>query len=438
MKFNSVSHLKNVPTSGTNTVYVKLDMEPDQIKSNRAPMRLACVFDRSGSMQGQKIEYAKEAAKMLVRQLSSADIFCMVAFDDHVMVLVEPSSVESKEELQQSIDKLHVGGWTDMGSGLIKAFELMKGQKSITGVNRLLLLSDGHANQGLVGEPLVNRVAVEVEKTGFSVSAFGIGADYDSALLGRITAKGQGSLYHIDSPDATPRFFQEQFGDLLSVSATGTKVKVTVPTGVVVKEFYGFTSEDNTYEIGNLYTGETRSILMELEVDSDQLTEGPIEIGLDFNGYNLDGDEFSMTQTLKIDTNNDEPVVDFEIAAFADKIRQAFYVQKASEASMGGDWSGASVLLSSFVPTYEWSSYAAAGVMSTGDAELFESIQVNALAEATSAGAHTNYSTNSVLSYAGNAWAANTVRGRGMTTKGAMRMAEMKLSDEDDDEADNK
>jgi len=56
MRFNAIPHLKNVPASGKHTVYVKLDMESDQIENERAPMRLACVFDRCISARRPGVE----------------------------------------------------------------------------------------------------------------------------------------------------------------------------------------------------------------------------------------------------------------------------------------------------------------------------------------------------------------------------------------------
>jgi len=413
-------------------------MESDQIENERAPMRLACVFDRSGSMAGQPIEYAKEAARLLVRQLSNTDVFCLVAFDDRLEVLVEPSAVEAKEELQRRIDTLTARSSTDIGAGLLKAFELMTREHSAIGVNRILLLSDGYANHGLVGQNLVSRVGKEVEKTGFSVSAFGVGSSYDAELLGQITAKGRGSLYHIDQPDSTPRFFQEEFGDLLAVSATEVKALVSLPEGVEIKEFYGFTGENNIYEIGNLYSGETRTLLMELEVDTDALVSSPFEIEVGLQGQNLEGEDFLSSKKFTVIAGGEEPVIDLEIAAFADKIRQAFALQQASEARLLGDWIVAERHLVAFNGVCNWTDYVEAGVMDAGEAEKYDAIMCSATAEANTRGAHTGNASNSVLGRGGMAYASNMVSGRGMTAKGEARMAEMKLDDSDDSDKDAK
>jgi len=409
-------------------------MEPDEITINRPAMRLGCVFDRSGSMAGQKIEYAKAAAKLLVKQLSSEDIFCLVAFDDSVIVVVEPSSVASKEELQQKIEKLNTGNMTNIGAGLLKTFELLEKNSIIFGINRLLLLSDGHANTGLVGPSLVKRIAAEVERTGFSVSAFGIGGDYDAELLGQLTANGKGSLYHIDSPDDTPRFSQEEFGDLLAISALDVKIIPVLPSGVTLKEFYGFSENNGHYEIGNLYSGEVRSILMELEVDADALTSSPFEIEIELQGQNLEGNDFSNTRTIKLNSTNKEPKVDMEIAAFADKVRQAVAIQKASEARLNGDWVKAEHIVADFNPTYSWTSYLDAGVMDEDEVDQVSMVSFAAEQEVRTRGGYTNNASNSILSYGGTAWAANMMRGRGSTAKGAMRMAEMNLGDVDKDD----
>jgi secreted protein with Ig-like and vWFA domain len=55
---------------------------------SRAPVNLAFVLDRSGSMNGQKIRLAAQAVEEAIGQLRSSDRFTVVIYDDEVETLV--------------------------------------------------------------------------------------------------------------------------------------------------------------------------------------------------------------------------------------------------------------------------------------------------------------------------------------------------------------
>ena len=56
----------------------------------RAPINVALVLDRSGSMAGEPLEAAKDAARRFAGFLSPADRLAVVTFDDHVHTIFGP------------------------------------------------------------------------------------------------------------------------------------------------------------------------------------------------------------------------------------------------------------------------------------------------------------------------------------------------------------
>ncbi|MHC4639468.1 MAG: VWA domain-containing protein [Planctomycetota bacterium] len=64
---------------------------PDE--KDRAPVNIAIVIDKSGSMTGEKIEKAREAAIMVIRRLKSSDIISVVAYDSTVKVILPATEV---------------------------------------------------------------------------------------------------------------------------------------------------------------------------------------------------------------------------------------------------------------------------------------------------------------------------------------------------------
>jgi Mg-chelatase subunit ChlD len=61
----------------------------DGSQTERPPLNLALVIDRSGSMGGGRLHAVIEAARGIVGQLGKKDRLSVIAFDDNVSVLFE-------------------------------------------------------------------------------------------------------------------------------------------------------------------------------------------------------------------------------------------------------------------------------------------------------------------------------------------------------------
>ncbi|MGB1248791.1 MAG: vWA domain-containing protein, partial [Chitinophagales bacterium] len=115
----------------------------------RTPINLSIVLDRSGSMDGEKLKYAKEAAQFAVNQLSSEDYVSIVVYDDRVQVIQEPIKVENKQLIIDRIAEIHSDGTTNLSGGMTQGFELVGDNFDNEYLNRVFLLSDGLANSGI-------------------------------------------------------------------------------------------------------------------------------------------------------------------------------------------------------------------------------------------------------------------------------------------------
>src|SRR5207247_2427508 len=69
--------------------------------TDRRPVNLSLVLDRSGSMNGQKIEQAREAAAQTIRRLRASDRFSVVTYNDQVDVVV-PSTPATPQARAQA------------------------------------------------------------------------------------------------------------------------------------------------------------------------------------------------------------------------------------------------------------------------------------------------------------------------------------------------
>ena len=149
--------------------------EMDQTVSKRPKLNLSMVLDRSGSMQGRKIEEARQAAKYCIDQLVATDRISTVIFDDQIDVLIPSQPVENKDLLKRSINSIVTAGSTALHEAWVRGGLQVSDHLNGAAINRVLLITDGQAN---VGETNVDRIvtqARELAAKGVTTSTIGIG-----------------------------------------------------------------------------------------------------------------------------------------------------------------------------------------------------------------------------------------------------------------------
>ncbi len=205
-----------VPAPGQHTIRALLRIEGEAPPAGgRAPVNLAIVLDRSGSMAGPKLEAARQAAAMLVRRLRSEDVVSVVAYDQDVATVAEPATGTAQQDLAQRIERIESGGSTNLSGGWLRGRELVARARGQSGAHRILLLTDGLANVGITDAPSLVGMCASARENGISTTAIGFGEDYDESLLRAMAEAGGGNLYYIEKPDQAAGIFADEAEGLL-------------------------------------------------------------------------------------------------------------------------------------------------------------------------------------------------------------------------------
>jgi len=243
---------------------------PDPNKK-RTPLNISLVIDRSGSMEGDKIAYVKKAASFVVDNLSPEDYLSIVIYDTEVKVLYPSSKIINKQQVKMLINTIESDGSTNLSGGMIDGFKEVKSTFKPGFMNRVLLLTDGLANQGIT-EPnrLEAIVASRLKDESISLSTFGVGNDYNEDLLQNLAEFGSGNYYFIASPDKIPGIFQKEMKGLLSVVAQNTKLMIDLPLEASLDKVYGYPFTYSNHQIGinfkDLFSEETKAVLIKYNV----------------------------------------------------------------------------------------------------------------------------------------------------------------------------
>ena len=120
-----------VPNGNKKEIYVYVELQGGENKQDkaRAPLNLSLVVDRSGSMSGDKLKYAKQAMDFVIDQLGSEDYLSMVQYDSDVQVLQTSEMVQDKRALHQKVDKIRDGGSTNLCGGMQEGYVQVRSYK---------------------------------------------------------------------------------------------------------------------------------------------------------------------------------------------------------------------------------------------------------------------------------------------------------------------
>jgi len=269
-----------LPAGRTERAVIKVAL--DGVRGSRSearpPVNLTLVMDRSGSMAGDKLENAKAAAIEAVRRLASDDIFSLVIFDHEVETLIPATRVSDIRAVEARIRSISARGNTAIYGGVTQgAAEVRKNLEDRRYTHRLLLLSDGLANNGPSSPDDFARLGVSLLRERISVSTVGVGLDYNEDLMTRLAHRSDGNTYFVSTSRDLPAIFNSELGDVLNVVARRVVVTIEFPSGVRPLSFVGregaIRGQRASFELNQLYGGQEKFALVEVELAASRAGE---------------------------------------------------------------------------------------------------------------------------------------------------------------------
>ncbi len=264
---------------GRQTAVVKITLDAPEAprETERPPVNLVIVLDRSGSMHGDKIEKAKEAAIEALRRLGPRDLFSLVIYDHNVETLVPAQSAANTEWIESRIRQIHPGGNTALFGGVSQGAAEVR--KNIEGryVHRIILLSDGLANVGPSSPSDLARLGTSLLKEKISVTTVGVGTDYNEDLMTQLAQRSDGNTYFVESSGDLPRIFAAELGDVLSVVARRVILEIECEDGARPIRIIGrdgrIRRNGVEIQLNQLYGGQEKYLLVEMDIPAGEPAE---------------------------------------------------------------------------------------------------------------------------------------------------------------------
>jgi Ca-activated chloride channel family protein len=208
---------------------VDLNTRQESLTDSRPQLNLCLVIDCSTSMQGVRLDTAKETAIELVRQLQPNDILSIVRFSDRAEVLLPANNLNNQRNIELQVQMLRAGGGTEIYQGLNLGMHEIRRFRHVNRINHIILITDGRT-YGDEGSCL--QLADQATMHQVGISAFGIGGSWNDAFLDTLTAKTGGSSLFISNAKDIRQFILEKAIRLGNIYANQVTYNFETPANV--------------------------------------------------------------------------------------------------------------------------------------------------------------------------------------------------------------
>jgi Ca-activated chloride channel family protein len=192
----------------------------------RTPLDIALVIDRSGSMSGQPLETAKECAVRIVKGLRPDDRISIVTFDDEINIVQALTAVGDAKDIEARVRSIQSGGSTNLFGGWEEGAKQLAPFVKKDRIARVILLSDGQANQGLINESEIFTHVSKLAGTGITTSTIGLGHGFNESLLAGMAKSGEGVANFGQKPEDLDEAFEQQFAILSNTFLRQVEIKI--------------------------------------------------------------------------------------------------------------------------------------------------------------------------------------------------------------------
>jgi Ca-activated chloride channel family protein len=152
------------------------------------------VLDISGSMEGEKMEQARDALHYVLDHLNQGDRFNILAFSTGVRAFAErPEPLSALPAARDFVDDLRPEGSTDINRALLEAIDSADRQRPTI----IIFLTDGLPTSGVVDTPLILDNIDQAAGSNVRLFPFGVGDDVDTVLLDTLAQEQRGTSAYV-------------------------------------------------------------------------------------------------------------------------------------------------------------------------------------------------------------------------------------------------
>jgi Ca-activated chloride channel family protein len=305
-------------------------------------------------MAGKPLDEALRCVNFMVDRLLESDSAALVTFDNQVTLDYPLTLLSDKREIRTILATVHSGGTTNLHGGWRTGADEFTHKESNAAIKRVVLLSDGRANDGLVDPNQIAEQAESFASRGITTSTYGLGRDFNEELMVDLAKAGLGNHYYAESAEDLLESFNEEFDLMANLWSKDLVLNIKPKDGVQLKlmnDYRRIDGELYSWRMPNIAYGSEAWAMFEVTISST-MTDGQLAevFAASLIGVDIDGKAIKLeAPLLKLPVINSQAysaiAEDELVKRRLDEVMASEYLQKARRAVQNGDWDTADGLL---------------------------------------------------------------------------------------------
>jgi Ca-activated chloride channel family protein len=260
-------------------VEVRLSAPIAGVPGPRIPMAFMLLIDSSKSMgEFDKLAQATDIAKRLIENMGADDVVAVYTFDEKVKAVIPLMPAEKAREKMGRLDKIKPGSYTLLYQALVKAIEELRfGPKSLFGrreslenfVRRIVVITDGEPWPYYTEEHWYEALGRSAASYKISITAIGVGYDYNEKILYKLASASGGTWYHASKLSDVAEILLRELKRARGVVARRPVVKIETSADVVEARKLGHTVTSlgavREAELEDISAGDVVSVVFRLK-----------------------------------------------------------------------------------------------------------------------------------------------------------------------------
>ena len=337
-----------------NESYVFVDVRANEQLAAKTspPLNLSIVVDRSGSMKGERLRKAVDAARGMIRRLRDGDTVSVVTYNTKTEVVVAPTRIDraSQDRVSAALDGIEAKGDTCISCGIEEGMAMLR--RTSNGVSRMLLLSDGEATAGIRDVAGFRNVAARARAMGAPISSIGVDVDYNERVLSALAQDSNGEHYFVENPVELSRVFDKELNALVATVAKGAELSVQLAPGVALEKVFdrAFRQDGDrvVVSMGDFTQSEKKSLLLKLRIPKGaegRRTVADVQLAFQDLAENRKGECSGTLAAMLSNDSSQVSALDGLVAARLARSETAGAIFKANDLFRAGDLKGAEAAL---------------------------------------------------------------------------------------------
>lgn len=227
---------------GNRNAILQVGLTTEQLEdlSSIPPVNVSLVIDKSGSMNGPRIQKARDAALTFVDRLRPRDRISIVTFNQQVQTVLPSTSASKKGRIKQAIRNIRAGGSTNLNDGLIQGYKQVASHYQEEGNSKVIMLTDALTNTGTVDpRKIVKNSRVYNKGQDIGISMIGVGVNFNNGLSRKLTDDARTSIHFINDAADIKKVFIDEVESLLSPRARDVELELSFGDGLELERVYG-------------------------------------------------------------------------------------------------------------------------------------------------------------------------------------------------------